>query len=144
MDQSVVFLQFWDYTVCRFDDWALFLCHISQISWASGRYLPIFSFFFFGLRFYSRVQNLNLIGVPCFSALPDNVWLIVTNQSRFIIDILVLSQGGSFIWSPWAWCEYSNDWILSCPYAFFLTEHHAMKAYWTSGGMAPLILCPRH
>jgi hypothetical protein len=26
----------------------------------------------------------------------------------------------------------------------FLTEHHAMKAYWGSGGIAPLILWPRH
>jgi hypothetical protein len=25
-----------------------------------------------------------------------------------------------------------------------LTKHHAMKAYWGSGGMAPLILWPRH
>jgi hypothetical protein len=25
-----------------------------------------------------------------------------------------------------------------------LTEHHAMKAYWESGGTAPLILWPRH
>jgi hypothetical protein len=24
--------------------------------------------------------------------------------------------------------------------ALFLTEHHAMKAYWESGGIAPLIL----
>jgi hypothetical protein len=23
---------------------------------------------------------------------------------------------------------------------FFLTEHHAMKAYWGSGGIAPIIL----
>jgi hypothetical protein len=26
----------------------------------------------------------------------------------------------------------------------FFTEHHAMKAYWGSGGIAPLILWPRH
>jgi hypothetical protein len=26
------------------------------------------------------------------------------------------------------------------PVLFFLTEHHAMKAYWGSGGMAPLVL----
>jgi hypothetical protein len=26
----------------------------------------------------------------------------------------------------------------------FLTEHNAMKAYWGSGGIAPLILRPRH
>jgi hypothetical protein len=25
-----------------------------------------------------------------------------------------------------------------------LTKHHAMKAYWGSGGIAPLILWPRH
>jgi hypothetical protein len=25
-----------------------------------------------------------------------------------------------------------------------LIKHHAMKAYWGSGGVAPLILCPRH
>jgi hypothetical protein len=25
-----------------------------------------------------------------------------------------------------------------------LTEHHAMKAYWGSRGIAPLILLPRH
>jgi hypothetical protein len=25
-----------------------------------------------------------------------------------------------------------------------LTEHHAMKAYWGSGGIAPFILWPRH
>jgi hypothetical protein len=24
--------------------------------------------------------------------------------------------------------------------SFFLTKHHAMKAYWGSGGIAPLIL----
>jgi hypothetical protein len=27
---------------------------------------------------------------------------------------------------------------------FSLTEHHAMKSYWGSGGIAPLILWPRH
>jgi len=27
---------------------------------------------------------------------------------------------------------------------FFLTEHHAMKAYWGSGGIAPRIIWPRH
>jgi len=27
---------------------------------------------------------------------------------------------------------------------FFLTDHHAMKAYWGSGGIAPLILWPWH
>jgi hypothetical protein len=26
------------------------------------------------------------------------------------------------------------------PVLFFLTEHHAMKAYWASGGIAPRIL----
>jgi hypothetical protein len=26
------------------------------------------------------------------------------------------------------------------PVLFFLKEHHAMKAYWGSGGIAPLIL----
>jgi hypothetical protein len=26
----------------------------------------------------------------------------------------------------------------------FLNEHHAMKAYWGSGVIAPLIICPRH
>jgi len=26
----------------------------------------------------------------------------------------------------------------------FLTEHHAMKAYWGSGSIAPLILWPGH
>jgi hypothetical protein len=26
------------------------------------------------------------------------------------------------------------------PVLFFLTEHHAMKAYWGSGGVTPLIL----
>jgi hypothetical protein len=25
-----------------------------------------------------------------------------------------------------------------------LTKHHAMKVYWGSGCIAPLILCPRH
>jgi hypothetical protein len=25
-----------------------------------------------------------------------------------------------------------------------LTKHHAMKAYWGSGGIAPLIIWPRH
>jgi hypothetical protein len=25
-----------------------------------------------------------------------------------------------------------------------LTKHHAMEAYWGSGGIAPLILWPRH
>jgi hypothetical protein len=25
-----------------------------------------------------------------------------------------------------------------------LTKHHAIKAYWGSGGTAPLILLPRH
>jgi hypothetical protein len=29
-------------------------------------------------------------------------------------------------------------------YPCALTEHHAMKAYWGSGSIAPLILCPRH
>jgi hypothetical protein len=27
---------------------------------------------------------------------------------------------------------------------FFKTEHHVMKAYWRSGGIAPSILWPRH
>jgi hypothetical protein len=27
---------------------------------------------------------------------------------------------------------------------FFLSEHHAMKAYWGSGGIAALIVSPRH
>jgi hypothetical protein len=26
----------------------------------------------------------------------------------------------------------------------FVTKHHAMKAYWGSGGIAPRILWPRH
>jgi hypothetical protein len=26
----------------------------------------------------------------------------------------------------------------------FLTEHHAMKTYWGSGGIAPRILWPQH
>jgi hypothetical protein len=30
------------------------------------------------------------------------------------------------------------------PVLFFLTEHRAMKAFWGSGGIAPLILLPRH
>jgi hypothetical protein len=25
-----------------------------------------------------------------------------------------------------------------------LIKHHAMKAYWRSGSIAPLILCPQH
>jgi hypothetical protein len=31
----------------------------------------------------------------------------------------------------------------SCPCALFLNEHHAMKAYWWSRGIAPRILWPR-
>jgi hypothetical protein len=30
------------------------------------------------------------------------------------------------------------------PVLLFLTEHHAMKAYWASGGIAARILWPRH
>jgi hypothetical protein len=30
------------------------------------------------------------------------------------------------------------------PCAFPLTEHHVMEAYWWSGGIASLILLPRH
>jgi len=26
----------------------------------------------------------------------------------------------------------------------FLSEHHAMKAYWGNGGIAPRVLLPRH
>jgi len=32
----------------------------------------------------------------------------------------------------------------SRPCAFFLTEHHAMKAYWGSGGITPFLLWPWH
>jgi len=43
--------------------------------------------------------------------------------------------------------NYPGDFILvkvfiSCPSA--LTKHHAMKAYWDSGGIALRILWPRH
>jgi hypothetical protein len=37
--------------------------------------------------------------------------------------------------------EATEDGLQICPCA--LTEHHAMKAYWRSGGIAPLILRPR-
>jgi hypothetical protein len=30
------------------------------------------------------------------------------------------------------------------PVLLFFTEHHAMKTYWGSGGIAPRILWPRH
>jgi hypothetical protein len=46
--------------------------------------------------------------------------------------------------SPWMlhrpWLNHPNNISLSCPCAFLLIEHHAMKAYWGSGGIAPRIL----
>jgi hypothetical protein len=44
-------------------------------------------------------------------------------------------------------CEEGNELSVSVEgkvVPVFLTEHHAMKAYWGSGGIAPLILWPRH
>jgi hypothetical protein len=32
--------------------------------------------------------------------------------------------------------------VKDAPLLFILTEHHAMKAYWWSGGIAPHIILP--
>jgi hypothetical protein len=42
----------------------------------------------------------------------------------------------------WQGPEADHSLPSSCPCA--LADHHAMKAYWGSGGIAPLILWPRH
>jgi hypothetical protein len=34
--------------------------------------------------------------------------------------------------------------VIKVKLSLCLTKHHAMKAYWGSGGIAPLILLPRH
>jgi len=49
-------------------------------------------------------------------------------------------------------CYYSDllkiwhrvNFTFTCTVPCVLTEHHAMKAYWGSGGIAPHIFLPRH
>jgi hypothetical protein len=42
------------------------------------------------------------------------------------------------------WKHKSAMFICFMPCVLSLNEHHAMKAYWGSGGIAPFILSPRH
>jgi len=69
-------------------------------------------------------------------------WQAVVNS---VMNLRIPWKAGNFL-SVWGTLSFSKRALLrgikSIPRA--LTEHRTMKAYWGSGGIAPLILWPRH
>jgi hypothetical protein len=60
-------------------------------------------------------------------------------------------EGGRSVTQTVSCAEVKNVWSLlngsikvKVKFSLCLTKHHAMKTYWGSGGIAPLILKPQH
>jgi hypothetical protein len=83
------------------------------------------------------VRGALKINVPWDSNLVPHKCEDVTALIRMIVNELI------GMWRRWSWPVLTISMLLKVKLSL-CSKHHTMKAYWGDGGIAPLIIWPRH
>jgi hypothetical protein len=90
-----------------------------------------------GFAYHVQLKPIECFGKPNNWRQRDAFFLLVSNCTGSKEHLTLTYIYNSIVYSY----IFNNISVSSCPFSFFfLTEHHAVRAYWGSVGIAPRIL----